>query len=109
MANNITLIQGTVAAFKILQNDLSATSVTMYIKNEDTNEVISSSDTYVNGVANIEFDGLDTSTPGVYLYQVNENLSGGGVAKYGAFDCDKDGDCDFNYIIICESLDGGIS
>lgn len=109
MARNLTIIQGSVAAFDIIQNDPSSTSATMYLKNEDTNEVISGNAAYVDGVANIVLDGLDTSIMGVYRYQVNESLSGGGLAKYGAIDCDSDGDCDFNYIIVCESLDGGIS
>lgn len=109
MAHNMTILQGSVAAFEVIRNDSSATSATMYLKNEDTNEVISGNANYVNGVANIELDGLDTSVVGIYRWQVNESLSGGGLAKYGAIDCDSDGDCDFNYIIVCESLDGGIS
>ncbi len=108
MARNLTIIQGSVAAFDIVQNDPTATSATLYLKNEDTNEVISGNASYVANVASIELDGLDTSVTGVYRYQVNESLSGGGLAKYGAIDCDSDGDCDFNYIIVCESLDGGI-
>lgn len=110
MARNLTIIQGSVAAFDIIRNDPTATSVTMYLKNDDTEAVISGGSAYDgNGLATIELDGLDTSVIGVYRYQVNETLSGGGIAKYGAIDCDSDGDCDFNYIIVCESLDGGIS
>lgn len=107
--NNFVLIQGTVAAFDIIRNDLTATSVTMYFKNTDTNEVISKSASYVDGVATIEFSGADTAVAGMYPYQVNETLSGGGVAKYGVLDCDGDGDCDWRYLIICEAIDGGIS
>lgn len=109
MARNFTWIEGTVAAFNVYQSDLSATSVVIYLQNEDTNEVISSSASYVDGVANVEFDGADTATPGTYKYQVNEVLSGGGLAKYGAVDCDQDGGCDWGYVIICPALDGGIS
>ncbi len=109
MARNLTIIQGSVAGFDIIRNDASATSVTMYLKNEDTLAVISSNAAYIGDRATVEFEGLDTSVTGVYRYQINESLSGGGLAKYGAIDCDSDGDCDFNYIIVCESLDGGIS
>jgi hypothetical protein len=109
MSRNLTLIQGTVAAIDVIQNDPSSTSATIYLKNEDTSEIISKNAAYVSGVATIELDGTDTATVGIYPYQVNEVLSGGGLAKYGALDCDNDGDCDFGYIIICEALDGGIS
>lgn len=106
---NIILIEGTVAGIDVIRNDLTATSVTLYMKNEDTDAVISKTASYVDGVATIELTGADTTTPGVYPYQINENLSGGGIAKYGALDCDEDGECEFGFIIICESLDGGIS
>lgn len=109
MANNITLIQGTVAGIDVVQNDLTATSVTIYMKNDDTQAVISKTANYTDGVATIELDGTDTSVVGVYPYQVNENLAGGGIAKYGAYDCDGDGDCEFGVIVICEAIDGGIS
>lgn len=105
MARNITLIQGTAAGIDVYQNDLSATSATLYMKNDETDEVINVTGNYVDGVANIELDGIDTATPGIYSYQVNENLPDG-IAKYGTFDCT---DCEWGKIIICEALDGGIS
>lgn len=109
MRNITTVIEGSVVAFDIGQNDLSATSASMYLKNVETGETITGTANYVSRVATIEFDGSDTAVPGVYRYQVNENLSGGGIAKYGAFDCDQDGDCEYGYVVICEALDGGIS
>lgn len=106
MARNITLIQGTVAGIDIYQNDTGAVSATLYMKNDETDELIFNTANYVDGVATISLDGLDTAVVGVYSYQVNENLSGGGIAKYGTFDCS---DCEFGKVIICEALDGGIS
>lgn len=108
MSRKIILIQGSVAAIDIEQQDPTATSASIYMKNEDTDAVISKTASYVDGVATIEFDGEDTSVVGVYPFQVNENLPDG-IAKYGAEDCDGDGDCEFGVIIICEALDGGIS
>lgn len=109
MDRHFTWIEGTEAALKVLQNHPTATSVTIYIKNTETDAVISNTASYTDGEAVVEFDGNDTTTPGVYKMQVNENLSGGGIAKYGAKDCDGDGDCAFAYVTICESIDGGIS
>ena len=106
MSRNITLIEGTVANIDIYQNDPTATSATLYMRNDETDALISKTATFVNDVATIELDGNDTTTPGVYSYQVNENLSGGGMAKYGTFEC---ADCEWGKIIICEALDGGIS
>lgn len=106
MARNITLIEGTVSNIDIYQNDPTATSATLYMRNDETNALISKTAPFVNDVATIELDGNDTTTPGVYSYQVNENLGGGGIAKYGTFECE---DCEWGKIIICEALDGGIS
>lgn len=106
MARNITLIEGTVAGIDVYQNDLSASSATLYMKNNVTSETISKTANYTDGVATIELDGMDTATPGIYSYQINENLGGGGIAKYGTFDCDE---CEWGKIVICEALDGGIS
>lgn len=106
---DIILIEGTVAGIDVIRNDLTATSCTIYMKNEDTQAVISKTASYVDGVATIELDGFDTAIPGVYPYQINENLSGGGIAKYGALDCDGDGNCEYGVIIICAAIDGGIS
>lgn len=106
---NIVLIEGTVAGINVIRNDVTATSVTLYMKNEDTNAVISKTADYVDGVATIGLSGDDTAIPGIYPYQINENLTGGGIAKYGALDCDADGNCEFGLIIICEAIDGGIS
>lgn len=106
---NIILIEGTVAGIDVIRNDATATSVSIYMRNEDTEIVTHKTASYVDGVATIEFSGIDTATPGVYPYQINETLSGGGLAKYGALDCDGDGNCEYGYIIICAAIDGGIS
>lgn len=105
MARNITLIQGTAAGIDVYQNDLSATSATLYMKNDDTGATISVTENYTDGVATLELDGNDTAVVGVYSYQVNENLPDG-IAKYGTFECT---DCEWGKIVICEALDGGIS
>ena len=109
MARNFTWIEGTVAAFNVYQNDPTADSATIYLQNTDTLATISHTANYVEGVATVEFDGNDTAVVGTYKYQVNENLSGGGIAKYGTTDCDQDGDCDWGCVVICSALDGGIS
>lgn len=106
MSRHFTLIQGTVANFDVLQNDPTASSATLILKNRETDVVTSHTANYVGGVASIEVDGNDTAIIGVYQYQINENLSGGGIAKYGTFDCS---DCEWGEIVICEALDGGIS
>lgn len=106
---DIILIEGTVAGIDVIRNDVTATSVTLYMKNDDTHAVISKNASYVDGVATIELTGIDTATPGTYPYQINENLTGGGIAKYGALDCDGDGECEYGVITICTAIDGGIS
>ena len=106
MARFFTLIEGGVANFDVLRNDPTATSATLVLKNRETEAVTSHTANYVDGVASIQLDGNDTAIVGVYQYQVNENLSGGGIAKYGTFDCD---DCEWGEIVVCEALDGGIS
>lgn len=106
MARFFTIIEGSVANFDVLRNDSTATSATLVLKNRETGVVSSHTANYIDETASIELDGNDTAITGVYQYQINENLSGGGIAKYGTFDCD---DCEWGEIIICEALDGGIS
>lgn len=105
MSRNIILIQGTVAAIDVYQNDLTADTVTIYMKDDETDNLIINTATYENGVATVMLEGDDTAIVGVYSYQINENLPDG-IAKYGTFECE---DCEWGKIIICEALDGGIS
>lgn len=105
--NNIKIIQGGRADFQVYQNDSAAVSVTMFVRNDDTGLIESITETYVDGVAQLTLDSSNiTDIPGVYSYQVNEDIPGSDPVKYGISNCN---DCEFSKIIVCESIDDMVS
>lgn len=105
MARDITIIQGSETNIRVVQSNSSATDVTLYAKHDENGHTFSVTDSYSDGQAVLVIEGVDTGVLGVYSYQLNETIPTGYV-KYGAFGCE---DCDYGKLIICESLDGGIS
>ncbi len=104
--NNIKIIQGSRADFQVYQNDTAAASVTLFMRDDETGIIQSITEPYVDGVAQLTLDSVHTDVPGVYSYQINEDIPGSDSIKYGITNCS---DCDFSKIIICESLDDMVS
>jgi len=111
MSRNIIILQGGEDDIQIQRDDPEAVSVTFVMKNDDTDALTEITEAYaeVDGtwMAQITIDGLHTSIIGVYSYQINENISGGGIRKHGVGNCAEW--CEFGKLIICESLDGVVS
>lgn len=101
----MTFIKGSVADIEVWQHDSAATAVTLWAKNDDTNQTWHVTASYTSGVAELAITGLNTAIVGTYSYQINETVPEGYV-KYGAGSCD---DCGSGKIYICETFDGGIS
>lgn len=99
----MTIRQGSQLQLEITRGDDEAISATVIFKEQTTGTEITETESYVDGVANIVFDGLKTGEVGVYDMQVNENFTAESPLKYPDADCD--GDCDFPTLTICESLD----
>jgi hypothetical protein len=106
---NEILIQGQVATFAVYRSDSDATAVTMYLKNDETGDIVVSStgtyeydSQYDHYIALVDFDSTATAVVGAYSAQMNETVPNG-VVKYRGRDCRS------GKFIICESLDGGIS
>lgn len=101
---DMIFVQGGSYAIGVFQHDDLATDVTIWFKNDDTDEIWSVTAAYVDGYA--ELDVLANHPVGTYSYQVNETIPEG-YAKYPSGSC-PNGDCGYK-AYICETFDGGIS
>lgn len=99
--DNMQVRQGSQLPLQVNQGDSAATSVTIIMRNQETQAVYSVTASYVDGVANLVLGSDQTSVVGVYDYQFNENVDGEDPIIY-AMDCE--GDCDFPTIEVCEAL-----
>lgn len=102
---NISVRQGAQLPLAVEQGDPTSVSATIILRHQDSLEIIEQTENFVDGVANIVFDEVDTATLGVYDYQINENFSDTAPLKYPDPNA-CDGDCEFPTITICEALDG---
>ena len=100
--NNITIRQGSQLDLQVNQGDENATSVTLLMRNQETDVTYSVSANYSDGVATLTLDSGETSVVGTYDYQINENIPGEDPVIYP--DNCIDGDCSFPTIEICESI-----
>lgn len=107
MGRNFIIIQGSLHRMKFYRGAADATSVTLYMKNVETDAVQSFTENYSDGVAVVEIPPAYTAVAGTYSYQINESTPDGAI-KYRTGDCSGD-DCVYGIITICESLDGVVS
>lgn len=89
---DISVRYGASLALSITIDDATALTATLYVGHEGTAPVLMKSGSFVDGIADLSLDPLDTVLPlGEYNYQINVEYSNGNLDKYPSAENCEDG------------------
>jgi hypothetical protein len=108
---DLSIRQGETLEFNVQNDDLSAETIVLTVRNDDEGIVIQETATFstVDGKRVAVITTNDTVIPlGDYEYMFKVTYSDGSIDKMPDTDCDAE-DCSFPTITICEALDLEVS